>query len=146
MTSSKSSEISSLFLTLTYSKGCVQISLRWASNLGSEHNAARRRSSRACSYRSTAAMRSQQPSTDICLPCRSSAANRPHVAAVVHWRDRRTPWYVSTGIHPVSARKQLFPLSLHPPPLALQVGLFPWPSLLSFITSLPLEAGPLKSS
>ena len=68
-----------------------EISLCWASHLGSQHDAARNRSSAACRCRWTAAgTRRRQLSTDICCTRPSSEAHQLRVDATVDRRDRQT--------------------------------------------------------
>ena len=63
----------------------------WASYLGSQHDAARNRSSAACRCRWTAAgTRRRQLSTDICCTRPSSEAHQLRVDATVDRRDRQT--------------------------------------------------------
>jgi len=68
----------------------IKTSLRRTSYLGSQHDANRRRSSGACSYRSIAGTRRRRPQLSIAITCPRSAANQPHAAAVVDWRDGQT--------------------------------------------------------
>ena len=86
----------------------IKTSLRRTSYLGSQHDANRRRSSGACGYRSIAGTRRRRPQLSIAITCPRSAANQPHAAAVVDWRDGQTDRrtldrYIDPALHTMRA-------------------------------------------